>query len=107
MDKIIRTITSDGAIMAAAIDSSDLVYTAQQLHHTSPVATAALGRLLTGASMMGTLLKKDDATITLKINGGGPAGQCCRNRPTAKAMYAVMLITPKWIFRWPQTANWP
>lgn len=74
MDKIIRTITSDGAIMAAAIDSSDLVYTAQQLHHTSPVATAALGRLLTGASMMGTLLKKDDATITLKINGGGPLG---------------------------------
>lgn len=74
MDKIIRTITSDGAVMAAAIDSSDLVYTAQQLHHTSPVATAALGRLLTGASMMGTLLKKDDATVTLKINGGGPLG---------------------------------
>ena len=74
MDKIIRTITSDGAVMAVAIDSSDLVYTAQQLHHTSPVATAALGRLLTGASIMGTLLKKEDAALTLKINGGGPLG---------------------------------
>lgn len=74
MDKIIRTITSDGTVMAVAIDSSDLVYTAQQLHHTSPVATAALGRLLTGASIMGTLLKKEDAALTLKINGGGPLG---------------------------------
>lgn len=74
MDRIIRTITADGSIMAAAVDSSDLVYMAQKLHGTSPVATAALGRLLTGASIMGTMLKKEDAAVTLKINGGGPLG---------------------------------
>jgi molecular chaperone Hsp33 len=60
--------------MAAAIDSTDLVYKAQQIHNTSAVATAALGRLLTGASVMGSMLKKEKATITLKINGGGPLG---------------------------------
>ena len=74
MDRIIRCITADGAVMAAAIDSTYMVATAQQIHNTSPTATAALGRLLTGASVMGSMLKKTGATITLKINGGGPAG---------------------------------
>ncbi|MDF2631491.1 MAG: Hsp33 family molecular chaperone [Caproiciproducens sp.] len=74
MDRIIRCITSDGSIMAAAIDSTYIVATAQQIHGTSAVATAALGRLLTGASMMGSMLKKKGATITLKIKGGGPLG---------------------------------
>ncbi|MBW7574035.1 Hsp33 family molecular chaperone HslO [Caproiciproducens faecalis] len=74
MDRIIRCITSDGSIMAAAIDSTFLVATAQQIHGTSPVATAALGRLLTGASLMGSMLKKENASITLKINGKGPLG---------------------------------
>jgi len=74
MDRIIRCITSDGGIMACAIDSTYIVATAQQIHGTSPVATAALGRLLTGASMMGSMLKKESASITLKISGGGPLG---------------------------------
>lgn len=74
MDRVIRCITSNGGIMAAAIDSTYIVATAQQVHNTSAVATAALGRLLTAASVMGTMLKKADATVTLKINGGGPLG---------------------------------
>ncbi|WP_195983500.1 Hsp33 family molecular chaperone HslO [Clostridium sp. D33t1_170424_F3] len=74
MDRMIRCITSNGAIMAAAVDSTYLVATAHQVHNTSPVATAALGRLLTGASIMGSMLKKENATLTLKINGGGPLG---------------------------------
>lgn len=74
MDKIIRCITTDGAIMAAAIDSTYLVATAQQLHNTSAVATAALGRLLTASSIMGAMLKKKDASVTLKVNGRGPLG---------------------------------
>ncbi|MCI9115146.1 MAG: Hsp33 family molecular chaperone HslO [Acutalibacter sp.] len=74
MDRIIRTITSDGSLMASAIDSTELVYTAQQLHGLSKTACAALGRLLTGASLMGAMLKKDNATLTLKVNGGGPLG---------------------------------
>ena len=62
MDRLIRCITSNGAIMASAVDSTVLVATAQQVHNTSPVATAALGRLLTGASIMGAMLKKEDVS---------------------------------------------
>lgn len=74
MDKILRTITSDGSLMAAAIDSSQIVYTAQKLHGLSKTACAALGRLLTGASLMGDMLKAEDSSLTLKVNGGGPLG---------------------------------
>ncbi len=74
MDRIIRTITSDGSLMASAIDSTKLVYTAQKLHGLSKTSCAALGRLLTGASVMGAMLKSDRASLTLKVNGGGPLG---------------------------------
>ena len=74
MDRIIRTITSDGSLMAAAVDSSQIVYTAQKLHGLSKTACAALGRLLTGASLMGAMLKSDNASLTLKLDGGGPIG---------------------------------
>ena len=74
MDKIIRTITSDGAVMAAALDASDICFTAQRLHKTSPSATAALGRLLCAASIMGNSLKQAKATINLRVNGDGPLG---------------------------------
>ena len=74
MDRIIRCITSDGALMASAIDTSDTVFTAQQLHGLSPTASAALGRLLTGASVMGAMLKQANATLILRVNGGGPLG---------------------------------
>ncbi len=76
-DKIIRCITSDGTIMAEAIDSTNIVYTAQKIHKTGPVATAALGRLLTGSSLMGALLKRKEETVSIKINGGGPLGDVC------------------------------
>ena len=68
-DKIIRCITSDGAVMAAAVDTSNLVYTASKVHLTSAVGSAALGRLLPAASIMGAQLKQDNASITLRING--------------------------------------
>lgn len=58
--------------MASAIDSTDVVYTAQQLHSLSPTASAALGRLLTASSVMGAMLKQDKASVTLRVNGGGP-----------------------------------
>lgn len=67
-------ITADGSLMASAIDSSDLVYTAQQLHGLSKTACAALGRLLTGASLMGAMLKEAGASLTVKVEGGGPLG---------------------------------
>ncbi len=74
MDKIIRCITSDGSIMASAITSTNIVATAQQVHRLSPVATAALGRLLTGASLMGAQLKQRRAALTVRIKGDGPLG---------------------------------
>ena len=74
MDRIIRTITSDGSLMAAAIDSTELVYTAQRLHKLTKTSCAALGRLLTGASLMGAMLKENQATLTLKVAGEGPLG---------------------------------
>ena len=74
MGKLIRCITSEGAVMVSAVDSTDIVAFAEQTHKTSAVATAALGRMLTAASMMGNMLKGKDNTISLKIDGGGPLG---------------------------------
>lgn len=74
MDKIIRCITSDGAIMASAIDASNIVFTAKKLHNLSRSATAALGRLLCATSMMGNMLKQKNAFINLRVLGDGEMG---------------------------------
>lgn len=74
MGKLIRCITSDGLVMATAVDTTDIVGRAEQIHGTSAVVTAALGRLLTAGSMMGNMLKSKDNSITLRLAGGGPAG---------------------------------
>lgn len=74
MNKAIRCLTRDATVMAMVIDSTDLVARAEQIHETSAVVTAALGRLLTAASMMGIMLKGREDTLTLKLSGGGPAG---------------------------------
>ncbi len=74
MDKIIRCITSDGAVMASAIDASDIVFTAKKLHDLSRCSTAALGRLLCAASIMGNMLKQKDAFINLRVLGDGEMG---------------------------------
>lgn len=73
-DKLIRCITSDGAVMAIAADTTNIAHMGKKLHHTSSVASAALGRLLTASSMMGVMLKQKNAAVTLRINGGGPLG---------------------------------
>lgn len=74
MGKLIRCITSDGLVIAAGIDSTDICAKAEQLHQSSAVVTAALGRLLTAASLMGNALKADAQSLTLRISGGGPIG---------------------------------
>lgn len=73
-DKLIRCITSDGAVMAIAADTTNIVHMGKKLHHTSSAATAALGRLLTGASIMGVMLKQNNAALTLRVKGDGPLG---------------------------------
>ncbi|MBR5134116.1 MAG: Hsp33 family molecular chaperone HslO, partial [Clostridia bacterium] len=74
MGKLIRCLTTDATVMAMVLDSTDIVARAEQIHGSSAVVTAALGRLLTASSMMGVMLKGRDETVTLKINGGGPTG---------------------------------
>lgn len=74
LDRLIRCITSDGSVMVSAVDTTNIVRVAQEVHSTSAVATAALGRLLTASSLMGAMLKQKEATLTLRINGGGPIG---------------------------------
>jgi len=74
MDRIVRAISSDGMVQAAAICSRDLVERARQIHKTLPVGTAALGRALSGCSMMGNALKGQGASLTLQFKGGGPLG---------------------------------
>ena len=73
-DQLIRAISKDGSIKASAVSTRGLTERARQIHRTLPVATAALGRLLAGASMMGSALKEDGASLTLQIKGGGPLG---------------------------------
>lgn len=74
MDEIIRMMTGDGMVKAVAVTGKDMVERARQIHKTLPVATAALGRTLMAASMMGDMLKEEDGSVTLQIKGGGPLG---------------------------------
>ena len=64
----------DGFVKAVAIRSTNLVGEAARIHHTTPNATAAFGRALTAASMMGNMQKTDNGSMTLQIKGGGPIG---------------------------------
>ena len=73
-DQLVRAISRDGAVKAVAVSTRGLTERARQIHRTLPVATAALGRTLAAASMMGNALKEDGASVTLQIKGGGPLG---------------------------------
>ncbi|MDD4698699.1 MAG: Hsp33 family molecular chaperone HslO [Oscillospiraceae bacterium] len=74
MGKLIRCITSDGAVMATAVDSTDIINKAVYYQRTSAVVSAALGRLLTAASMMGDMLKGSNDSITLRVAADGEIG---------------------------------
>ena len=72
MDYIVRAVAADKQNRAIAITSREMVETARQHHNTSPVATAALGRLLTGGAMMGVMMKGEKDMLTLMMKGDGP-----------------------------------
>ena len=74
MDKIIRATAADGFVKMAVITARDTVERARQIHALSPTACAALGRTLCGASLLGQAMKEENATLTIRINGGGPIG---------------------------------
>ena len=74
MGTITKAIASDGSVMVMAIDSTDIARRMEYIHKTSAVTTAALGRLLSAASLMGSTLKGDRETLTIRMKGDGPAG---------------------------------
>ena len=74
MANLIRGLSENGGGVFCGVDSTELVRRAEQLHTTSATCSAALGRLLTGASLMGSMLKDDGDKVTLRVQGGGPAG---------------------------------
>ena len=74
MSYICRAITADGGARIIFTDSTDVVRKATEIHHTSKTMTAVLGRALTAASLMGSLLKDKDNSLTLQFKGDGPAG---------------------------------
>ena len=72
MDEIIRATAADGNIKMAVISGRYMVQQAREIHNTSPVCSAALGRTLMAASLMGNAMKEDDAAVTIRIGGDGP-----------------------------------
>ena len=73
-DYIVRATAANNQIRAFAATTKETVEAARQAHNTSPVATAALGRLLTGGAMMGSMMKNDSDMLTIQIKGDGPIG---------------------------------
>ncbi|MCI8894413.1 MAG: Hsp33 family molecular chaperone HslO [Lachnospiraceae bacterium] len=71
-DYMVRATAADSQIRAFAITSRELVEQARQYHNTSPVVTAALGRLLSGGAMMGAMMKGEEDILTLQVKGSGP-----------------------------------
>ena len=74
MDKIIRATAADGFVKMAVITARDTVERARLSHGCSPTACAALGRTLCAASLLGEAMKEEQASLTIRINGGGPIG---------------------------------
>lgn len=73
-DYIVRATAADAQIRAFAATTRNMTETMRGFHNTSPVVTAALGRLMTGASMMGIMLKGENDLLTIQVNGDGPMG---------------------------------
>ena len=71
-DYLVRATAAGSQIRAFAVTSREMVETARRHHNTSPVATAALGRLLTAGAMMGSMMKNDTDVLTVQIKGSGP-----------------------------------
>jgi molecular chaperone Hsp33 len=74
MDRLVRYISEDGTFYIIAADTAETVRRAHEIHGTSPLCSAALGRLLTAGALMSSMLKNDEDSITLRVNGGGPCG---------------------------------
>ena len=74
MDEMLRAVSKDGFIKMQVVTARDTVQRANEIHHCTPTTIAALGRTLCAASMLGEQLKEDHATLTIRVQGGGPIG---------------------------------
>lgn len=74
MNNLARAISEDGSVMVCAVNSTNIVNELEKIHKTSAVVTAGLGRLTTGAAIMGSMLKGEKDSITLRVKGDGPIG---------------------------------
>ena len=74
MDKIIRAMTTDGYVKISVNDGRDILARAKQNHPTTTTPTPALGRLLCATSLLGNMMKEENASLTMRLNGGGPIG---------------------------------
>lgn len=74
MENLLRMIAKDGSMVCTVLDGTKIAGQAEQFHQTSAVVTAALGRLMIAASMIGVMLKNDEDSVTLRLAGDGPAG---------------------------------
>ncbi|MEG2699235.1 MAG: Hsp33 family molecular chaperone HslO [Ruthenibacterium sp.] len=74
MANCIRAISEDGGFLFCGVDATEMVREMERIHKTSAVTSAALGRLLIAAGIMGVMLKSERNSVTLRVNGGGPAG---------------------------------
>ena len=94
-NEIVRGITGDGLVKAVAVTGRGIVERARNIHKLLPMGTAALGRALMGASMMGDMLKEERGAVTLQIKGGGPLALSWPS-PTTRAMSGAMSKTHRW-----------
>ena len=104
MGKIVRALSEDGSMLCSAVDSTDMVREMARMHDLSQAVTAALGRVVTAAAIMGAMLKYEGDRLTLRINGGGPCGtltavadyrgnvKCCAGNPKADAESVEELV---------------
>ncbi len=74
MDEIVRAVTKDGFVKISVVTARGVVQRAREIHGLAPTASAALGRTLCAASILGNLMKEDHASLTIRVNGGGPIG---------------------------------
>ncbi len=74
MGNLIRAMGRDSKVVVTAVNSLKILQKMEEIHKTSSVASAALGRMLTAACLMGSNLKNDEDSLTLRVNGGGPLG---------------------------------
>ena len=103
MGQILRVIAEEEQIKLAVITAPDMVEQARKIHSLSPTASAALGRLMLGASLLGNALKGDKDTLTLRAAAPSAASSRC---PTVRGTCAATRTSRRRTFRRGRTASW-